>query len=110
MRKNAKERDETMEEGGVRVTEPGVETTWTEIATVAIKRGVSGRGDGGPPLVLTQHVGGGTLANGRGFQIWLALGNGALCVYMEATKDDPARLYTVSPRDMMDAILAKDFT
>lgn len=94
--------------GGVQVTEMGAgETVWTEVAKVAIKRGVNGRGEG--PLMLAQQVGSGALANGRGFNVLLSLGSGALVITMEATKDERGRTYTVDPRDMLEAIIEKEF-
>lgn len=94
--------------GGVQVTEMGAgETVWTEVAKVAIKRGSNGRGD--TPLMLTQHIGDGKLASGRCFNLALNLGSGALVVTLEKTRGDKSRAYIVDPRDMLEAIIEKEF-
>lgn len=85
-------------------------TVWTEVATVAIKRGISG--DGGAPLVLTQQVGGGSLRDGRHFDVLLSLTDGSLIIYLDPVtgeKEDKSRMYLVSPRNMLDAIISAEF-
>lgn len=80
---------------------------WTEVASVPIKRGVV---DGGRcPLMFTQHVGDGELPNGRKFTVMLGIGSGSLIVSVEATDDDKSRTYAVSPREMIEAIVAAEF-
>ena len=84
--------------------------TWTEVASVSIKRGVSKDGDA--PLMLTQSVGSGTLRNGRRFDVLLGVGDGSLVVYLDPVigeNGDKSRMYLISPRDMLDAIIAKEF-
>lgn len=93
-----------------RPIEPESTHVASEVATIPVKRLVSK--DGNPPLVLTQQVGGGNLRNGRHFDVLLGMGSGALIVYLDPVlgeNADKARMYQISPRDMLDAIIAKDF-
>ncbi len=77
----------------------------TEIAKVAINREANGRGE--PPLMLTQQIGAGN-ADGRKFTVSLCLGSGSLVISFESTSTDAARAYTVSPYDIVEAILAAE--
>lgn len=84
-------------------------TTWTEVAKVAIKRGVTEQGR--TPLFLTQHVGEGELPNGRTFRLALNLGGGSLVVMVDGSKSDPddSRTYVIDPREVLEAIAAAEF-
>jgi hypothetical protein len=92
---------------GVQVTEVGGgKTVWTEVAKVAIKRGVNERGD--PPLMLTLHVASGSLPNGRKFNVALNLSSGSLVFTIEAAPDidggEKDAVYIVDAQDTIAAI------
>lgn len=80
-----------------------MEVAWTEVAKVTVKRGAYP--DGTTPLVLKQHLGDGTLPNGRKFNVSVSLHTGSLIVLLEATKSDKERHYIVDPQEMVEAIV-----
>lgn len=84
--------------------------TWTEVAKVAIKRGVTEQGR--CPLFLTQHIGSGELPGGRTFQVALDLGGGAIVFMVDGTKENPddRRTYTISPYEALESLDAAEFT
>jgi hypothetical protein len=83
-----------------------VETTWSEVAKVAVKRGVTDSGD--TPLMLGMSVGSGELPNGREFDVTLNVGSGSINISFHPTKNEKGKLYSVNPKDILDAILASE--